>query len=321
MTFKFNNVYINDAVTVAGPYEKKGPLGKYFNYTYKDLYCGASSFEEAEVNMIKKGFSLLNKTADLFISGDLLNQIVASSYAASIIKLPFIGIYNACATSVLGLIIGSCLVDNNMVNNVITSASSHNNSSEKQFRYPVEYGAPKKKTTTFTCTGAGLAYISKEKSPIKVECGTIGSVVDMGIKDVYNMGAVMAPAAAKVIYDHLTDTNRSIDYYDLIVTGDLGIYGKNILKECLIKDYDLYLNNYDDCGVMIYDLDNQPVYAGASGAGCLPLVSYSYIFDEMKKGKYKKVLLVATGALHSPTMVNLKLSIPAIAHAISLEVL
>lgn len=321
MTLNFNNVYINDYKVVVGPYENNGPLNKYFDYAFSDLYCGAKTWESAEVELIKKAYHLLNKKSDLFISGDLLNQIAASSYFASTIKTPYIGIYSACATSVLGLILASSLISTGLIKNAITSSSSHNNSAEKQFRYPIEYGGPRKKTTTFTSTGCGMAYLSSNTSFIKVDSGTIGSVVDMGIKDVNNMGAVMAPSAAKTIYDHLCDTKRDISYYDLVLTGDLGIYGKKILKEVLKKQYNIDLINYNDCGVMLYDLKKQPVNAGASGPGSLPIVSYSYIFNLMKEKKYKKVLLVATGSLHSTTMVNQNNSIPSISHAISLEAL
>ena len=320
MTFKFNNSYISEYHTVTGPYEKNGPLFKYFNYSFNNLYCGAKTWEQAEINIIKKTYSLFKIKPNLFISGDLLNQIIASTYSVKDFDLPFIGIYSACSTSVLGLILSSTLVENNMVNNILVSASSHNCGAEKQFRYPIEYGGPKKKTTTFTTTGCGMAMVSN-KGEIKIESGTIGKVIDLDIKDVNYIGAVMAPGAAYVINKHLKDLNRSIDYYDMVYTGDLGLYGMEILKDLMKEEYNIELKNYNDCGVMIYDLKKQPVYSGASGPACLPLVSYSYIFNLMKQKKLKKVLLVATGSLHSTTMLNQKLSIPSIAHAISLEVI
>ena len=321
MTFKFDNSYINEYYTVTGPYEKKGPLSKYFTYSFDNLYCGAKTWEQAEINLVKKTYSYFKTKPDLFISGDLLNQIIASTYSVKDFDLPFIGIYSACSTSVLGLILASLFVDNNRVNNVLVSTSSHNSSAEKQFRYPIEYGGPKKKTTTFTSTGCGMALVSNDKSNIKIESGTIGKVMDLDVKDVNYIGAVMAPGAAYVINEHLKDLNRSIDYYDMVFTGDLGLYGMEILKDLMNEEYGINLKKYNDCGVMIYDLDNQPVYSGASGPACLPLVSYSYIFNLMKEKKLKKVLLVATGSLHSTTMLNQKLSIPSIAHAISLEVI
>ena len=327
MTFKYNNVYINDTSTITGPYESKGPLSKYFDKSYNDLYFGTKTWELAEVKLIEESIDiLLNKLeltkfdVNVLISGDLLNQIVATNYAASSLGIPLIGIYGACSTSVLGLIIAANMVEAKQVKNAIASTSSHNNAAEKQFRYPVEYGGPKRKTTTFTSTGGASAYLSSNKKGIKVESATLGTVVDLGISDVYHMGAVMAPAAAKTIYDHLRETKREIGYYDLILTGDLGIYGKDILKDYMQTEYSIELKNYDDCGSMIYDIENQSVYAGASGPACAPLVTYGYIFDKMYKKDIKRVLLVATGALMNTTMVNNKNTIPAIAHAISLEV-
>ncbi len=327
MTFNYTNVYINETATIVGPYESNGPLTKYFDKHYKDFYFNTTSWEKAEIKSIEdvtdilfKKLNITKENIDIHISGDLLNQIVASNYAANSIKIPFIGTYAACATSVLQLIILSNMLEAKQVKNGITTTSSHNNAAEKQFRYPVEYGGPKPKTTTFTCTGAATAYLSNKKDKIKIESATLGTVIDLGIKDAYKMGAVMAPAAAETINTHLKDKNRTIDYYDLILTGDLGKYGKEILKEYLIKEYNIELKNYEDCGTLIYDINKQPVYSGASGPACAPLVTFSYIIDKMKKNEYKKVLLVATGALLSTTMVNEKNSIPSIAHAISLEV-
>ena len=327
MTFKYNNVYINDTATITGPYEANGPLSKYFDKSYNDLYFNTKSWELAEIKLIEESIDiLLNKVGktkfdvDVLVSGDLLNQIVATNYAASSLGIPLIGIYGACSTSVLGLIIASNMIEAKQIKNAITSTSSHNNAAEKQFRYPVEYGGPKRKTTTFTSTGGASAYISSNKKGIRVESATLGTVVDLGVSDVYHMGAVMAPAAAKVIYDHLRETKREIGYYDLILTGDLGRYGKDILKDYMLTEYNIELKNYDDCGCIIYDIDNQPVYAGASGPACAPLVTYGYVFDKMYKKEIKRVLLVATGALMNTTMVNNKITIPSIAHAISMEV-
>ena len=327
MTFKYNNVYINETSTITGPYEAKGPLSKLFDKSYDDFYLGEKSWEQAEIRSITDSVELLlnklnikNTKVDVHVGGDLLNQIVATNYASSKIGIPLIGIYSACATSTLGLMIASNMIEANQIKNAIVTSSSHNNGAEKQFRNPVEYGGPKREYTTFTTTGCASCYLSNNKSSIKVESATVGTVTDMGITDVFNMGAVMAPAAARVISDHLKDTGRTIDYYDLILTGDLGIVGKMILKEYIKKEYGINLRNYDDSACMIFDIDSQPVYQGGSGPACLPLVTYSHIFDKMKKGKLNKVLLVATGALMNTGMVNQHLSIPSIAHAISLEV-
>lgn len=327
MTNKYDNVYIACSSTVCGPYEKKGPLSKFFDKSYDELYFGQKTFEDAEskiledsVDLVLEKMNLKKTDIDLFISGDLLNQIVSSSYLANKLSIPYMGIYSACATSIEGLIIGANLIESKRIKNCICSTSSHNAAAEKQFRYPVEYGGIKPKTNTFTTTG-GASVILSNKGEIKIESSTLGRVVDMGIKDAYYMGAVMAPACADTIYRHLTDLNRTIDYYDLVLSGDLGKYGKEILKKYMKKEYNINLKNYNDTGTMIYDIEKQYVYSGGSGPACAPLVTYSYIFNMMKRKKLKKVLLVATGALLSTTMVNEKHSIPSIAHAISLEVI
>ena len=326
MTFEYDNVYLNYTSTVAGKYEKEGPLNKYYDRCFDDFYIGEKTWEQAEIKMIEHALDILFKKIsksrseiDLFISGDLLNQITPSNYAANKLKTPYLGIYNACATSVEGLIIASNMIDKKQIDNAIVSVSSHNNSAEKQFRYPIEYGGIKPKTTTFTVTGVAQAFLSREKSNIKIESSTVGRVVDMDITDVYDMGAAMAPACADTLYKHLLDTNRTVNYYDLILSGDLGIYGKDYLKEYMLVEYGIKLDNYDDSATMIYDIKKQEVYAGGSGPACAPLVLYSYILEKMKEGKYKKVLLLATGALHSSVTVNEHMNIPSIAHAISLE--
>lgn len=328
MTIKFNNIYVKETSAVAGKIESEGPLNKCFDKTYNDFYMGEKTFEQGEIKMILDNIEiLLNKSnmkkenIDLFISGDLSNQITASSYAAEKLGINYMGVYSACSTSTLSMIIASSMLQNNEINNCICSVSSNNCAAEKQYRNPNEYGTPKPETSTFTATGAASILLSKEKSKIKVESGTIGKVIDYGINDVYHMGAAMAPSASYTIAKHLKDTKRTIDYYDLVLTGDLGIYGKEILKDLLKKEHGIKLVNYNDCGCMLFDVKKQDVKAGASGPTSSALVAYSHIVNEMKKGKYKKVLLIATGALMSPTMINQKLTIPAISHAISLEAL
>lgn len=326
MTLKYKNVYLNNTATVTGPYEAAGPLNKYFDKSYNDLYFGTNTWEDAESKLINEAVNLLLEKSvttlfdiDLFISGDLQNQLAASNYAFAGSQPSFIGVYAACATSTLGLTIGANMIEKGQAEKIICTTSSHNNAAEKQFRYPVEYGGPKPKTTTFTSTGGVAALLSKKKEGIRLESATIGRVIDSKESDVYHMGAVMTPAAADTVYRHLLDTGRNIDYYDLILTGDLGIYGKEIFKEYMMIEYGLELKNYDDTGAMLFDIKKQPVYAGASGPACAPLVTYSYIFKQMKEKKLQKVLLVATGALMNTTKVNEKETIPAIAHAVSLE--
>ena len=328
MTFKFDNVYIENVSTVAGPYEKKGPLGSFFDKTYGDFYIGENTWEKAESKLLEESVDiLLNKTKktpidiDVIISGDLLDQICATSYGLKKFNIPTLGIYSACSISTEGILIAATLIDSGFVKNAIVSVSSHNLASEKQFRNPVEYGAPKPKTSTFTTTGGASILLSDIKSKIKVDSATIGKISDMGIKDPNNMGAVMASAAGDTIYQHLKEVKRDINYYDLIITGDLGIYGKEILKDYMLEKYKIEIgNNYQDSGTMIFDLDKQKdVHAGGSGPACSPLVNYSYIIPLMKTKKFKKVLIVATGALFSPSSIYQKESILSISHAVSLE--
>lgn len=328
MTNYYYNVFLNMVSTVSGPYEAEGPFGKLYDKSYNDFYFGEKSFECAESKLIDESVDiLLNKVGktrfqiDLLVSGDLMNQLVSSNYAASRLGIPYLGIYSACASSVEGLIIGANFIESKSCNNVICAVSSHNTSAEKQFRYPVEYGGPKPMYTTFTTTGGCSAYLSRDKSGVRIESSTIGTVTDMGIKDVYNMGGVMACACGDTIYKHLLNTKREVGYYDLILSGDLGIHGKKILAHYMKTEYNIDLKNYDDAASMIFDIDNQSVYSGGSGPACLPLVAYTYVLDKMKKGEYSRVLLVATGALMNTSMVNQKMSIPSIAHAISLEVI
>ena len=328
MTYKYDNVYIEDFSTVVGPYEKKGPLGEKFDKGYDDLYNGEKSWEQAEVKLLEESINILLKKIkkkkediNLVVSGDLLNQVTSSSYAVQKYNIPFLGVYSACASSVEGMIIASSMIDSGKVNNAIVSTSSHNMSSEKQFRNPTEYGAPKPKTATFTSTGGASIFLTNEKTNIKLEATTIGRVIDKGQNDALNMGAVMAPAAADTIYRHLKDLNREPSYYDLILTGDLGIYGKEILIDYMKTEYGLDIShNYNDCGTMLYDLNNQKeVMAGGSGPVCSVLVLYSHVLKLLKEGKIKRVLLAATGALFSPTFVYQHIDINAISHAVSLE--
>ena len=329
MTNIYKNVYIKETSAIAGIYEANGQLKKYFDKTYtKDLYFGEKSWEKAEIKLLKDSIELLldkskikDKDIDLIISGDLQNQIASSDYAIREFDIPFLGIYNACATSAEGLIIASTFIDSKKANNCIVSTVSHNTSAEKQYRNPTEYGTPKPEVATFTVTGGASILLTNKKTNIKIESSTIGKIIDKGTKDVNHMGAVMAPAAADTIYRHLNDLKRTPDYYDLIVTGDLGKYGKEILVNYLKEVHNIDISkNYNDCGTMIYDTKKQAVLAGGSGPACSALTVYSYILKQMQEKKLKKVLIVPTGALFSPTMFFQKESLPAIAHAVSLEV-
>ncbi len=321
----FDNVYLKETAIVGGKFEKEGPMKEYFDKLYDDNYCEVSSWEAAEIRLLEDAYeALINKSKiikddiELYIGGDLNNQIAVTNYFMRENDHPFLGIYAACSTCCEGLIIGSCYVDS-CFNNVICSTSSHNATSERQFRYPTEYGGQKPESTTFTSTVAGMGLLSKESSNIKVTKATIGVVVDAGIKDPQDMGRAMAPAASITLKNHLNDFNLSVDDYDLILTGDLSYYGSIVFKEVLNK-YNINIKeNYNDCGLLLYDRFNQSVYAGGSGCGCVAAVSYGYVKRLLDENKINNVLIIGTGALLNPIMIAQGDSIPCIAHAVVLE--
>ena len=250
-----------------------------------------------------------------------MNQLTISNFVYSKLNIPFLGVYNACASVCEEILIASSILENEKNKKAICTTSSHNMTSERQFRNPVEYGAPKPKTTTFTVTGAASLMLTNAKTDIKVTSATIGKVIDMGVDNVFDMGAVMSPSAAYTLNEHLKQTKTKVSDYDLILTGDLGVYGKDIFKEICEKEYNIKLDkNYDDTATMIYDYKGN-IYAGGSGPACMPLVVYSSIIPKMKQRIIKKVLLIATGALMSPTTCNQKFSIPSVSHAVCLEVI
>ena len=246
-----------------------------------------------------------------------MNQITATSFNMRDYNIPFLGVYSACASFPESLLILANMVDSKFLKKGIAITSSHNLTSEKQFRFPIEYGCLKPKRSTFTATGAVSTLVSNKVSKVKVESATIGRVIDYGIKDPFNMGAVMAPAAASTIVNHLNELNRSINYYDVVLTGDLGKVGSQILKEFLLKNNNIKMKNHLDAATLIYS-DEQETFSGASGPVALPIVLFNKI---LKQRKYKKILIVGTGSLHSPVMCNQKNTIPSIAHAVSLEVI
>ena len=318
----FKNVYINDQETVVGPYENNGILN--FNNSIKDFYGDEKSFENCEIKLQKIVFdNILRKNnlsdinIDLVVGGDLMNQITATSFNMRDYNIPFLGVYSACASFPESLLILANMVDSKFLKKGIAITSSHNLTSEKQFRFPIEYGCLKPKRSTFTTTGAVSTLVSNKVSKVKVESATIGRVIDYGIKDPFNMGAVMAPAAASTIVNHLNELNRSINYYDVVLTGDLGEVGSQILKEFLLKNNNIKMKNHLDAATLIYS-DEQETFSGASGPVALPIVLFNKI---LKQRKYKKILIVGTGSLHSPVMCNQKNTIPSIAHAVSLEVI
>jgi stage V sporulation protein AD len=325
-TLIFDNVYLDSSALSGAKVEKEGPLAKYFDVLYDDLYCKERTFEKAEQHLVKDAFKEVfkkskfkEKDIDIMFGGDLLNQITTSSYISRDYNIPFIGTFSACSAFTLTLGLASSYVNFGYANNAIAFTSSHNGTAERQFRYPLEYGVQKKDTTTYTVTAGCCCIVTNQKRDIKIKSFTIGKVNDAGISDALDMGNAMAISAYDTLKTHLSDLGITHDYYDLIVTGDLSTYGSETLKE-LFKRENILLDNYQDCGLLIYDVEKQKVFAGGSGCACCGSVTLGLIKDKLEKRELKKVLVVATGALLSTTTVGQKQSIPSIAHAISLEV-
>lgn len=312
---------------VGGPFEARGPLSEDFDILHGDLWLGQDSYEKAEKKMLEEACeiaiqktSLQKQDIQFFLSGDLLNQIISSSFAARTLGAPFLGLYGACSSSMESLALGALIVDSQSARYVLCGAASHNAAVEKQYRYPTEYGSQKPPTAQWTVTGAGVALLGAGETGLQVTSATIGRVVDMGLNDPFNMGGAMAPAAVDTITAHFRDLGVSGRDYDLIATGDLGRVGHRIAAD-LLKKHGLEIpeERFTDCGILIYSKDQPAVLAGGSGCGCSATVVYGHIMNRLRKGEFKKVLIVATGALLSPLSYQQKESIPCIAHAVSIE--
>lgn len=311
---------------VGGPFEAKGKITSYFDTLFDDIWMEDNSFEKAQRKMFEEACQItLNKAnikekdVNYFIGGDLINQITPSTFTADTLQIPYFGLFSACATSMEGLALAALMVNYDAANYVLTGTASHNAATERQFRFPTEYGGQKPPTAQWTVTGAGCALVAKEGNGPIVTRATIGKVVDMGLTDPFNMGGAMAPAAVDTILQHINDFNIHADYYDLIITGDLGEVGLaatyDLLREKGVKvDEELIV----DCGLSIYS-DEQEIHAGASGTASSAVATYGYFLEQIKRGKINKLLVVATGSLHSPLTVQQKESIPCIAHAVAIE--
>lgn len=328
--------YLRGRGNVVGKKEGQGPLAKYFDLILEDDMFGEKSWEKGESKMLKEAMMGAVKRAgieqnqvDVMLSGDLLNQLMSSSFMARDMAIPFLGLYGACSTMTESLLVGSILIDGGFANNVLAGASSHFCTAERQFRLPVEHGNQKPPSAQWTATAAGAILLSAEKpqtgggkQAVRAEAATIGKVIDAGIKDANQMGAAMAPAAVDTLLNHLEDTGRDLDYYDLIVSGDLGFIGRDIVKDLLAGagfNRRLIHERYDDCGTMLFSPD-QNVDSGGSGCGCSAAVFTGYLMNQLEEGKIKKLLLMSTGAMLSTISPFQGESIPGIAHAVSLEV-
>jgi len=326
-TWVFENkpIIIGNAA-IGGPFEAQGNLAADFDILHDDIWLGQDSFEKAEKKLLEQACETAIKKSGLkkediqfFMSGDLINQIISSSFTARTLGIPFLGIYGACSSSMEGLALASLLVDSKFAKAALAGTSSHNAASEKQYRYPTEYGAQKPPYSQWTVTGAGAVVVAQKGKGPKVTAATIGRVIDMGLSDPFNMGAAMAPAAVDTLEAHFRDLHIDASEYDLIATGDLGKVGHCIASDLLKKHgVEIPEEKFTDCGMMIYKKD-QPVFSGGSGCACAATTTYGHFINRMRKGELKKILIAATGALLSPMSYQQKESIPCVCHAVSIE--
>lgn len=320
-----NPPVIRSSYSVVGPMEGQGPLGKTFNKIWQDNINNNKSWETAESKMLEEALQgaikqseLKHDDIDYMLAGDLLNQIISSNFAARNMGLPFIGLYGACSTMALSMAVGSMLIDGQFARHVLVGVSSHHDTAERQYRLPTEQGGQRAMSAQWTVTGAGSLVLSHSGAGPRITAATLGRVIDYGEKDVNNMGAAMAPAVADTLLNHMHDLKRQPGDYDLIASGDLGNVGLSLAKEVLNISGIPMGNQFKDCGVLIYD-PSQDVHAGASGCGCSAVVFAGDIMKKLKTGEYKRVLLVGSGALHSPTSSLQGESIPGVGHAVVIE--
>ncbi|HBJ1651005.1 stage V sporulation protein AD [Clostridium botulinum] len=317
---------IISAYSIVGPKEGDGPLKEYFDQILNDDTCGKDSFEKAESEMmftaITQALSRANlqeNDIDYLFAGDLLNQIISSSFAAREFNIPFFGLYGACSTMTESLSLASIIMDAGCAEHVVAATSSHFSSAERQFRFPLEYGCQRCATCQWTVTGSGAVILGHEGNFPQITYVTTGKVKDYGQKDPNNMGAAMAPAAVDTLVSHFKDTGRKPEFYDVIATGDLGSVGKE-LADKLIQEYGFDIrSNHMDCGEAIFNNEQQKTAAGGSGCGCSAVVFAGELYKKLMRKEIKNVLLVSTGALMSPTSSLQGESIPGIAHAVAIE--
>ncbi len=321
-----NAPYIVSGGAIVGKKEGEGPLKNTFDEIEKDATFGGKNWEEGESILQTRTAKLaitkacMSETDIRYIfAGDLLGQLIATTYGVKDLNIPFFGLFGACSTMGESMSLAAMAVAAGYADNVLAMASSHFGTAEKTFRFPLEYGTQRPFSSTWTVTGCGATVISKTKGFARITGITTGKIVDYGFKDSLNMGAAMAPAAADVISCHLKDFDRKPDYYDKIITGDLGYVGKKILIDFLrMKGYDISENHYD-CGMEIYDMDTQDTHAGGSGCGCSATVLCGNIYNKLMKKEWNRVLFVPTGALMSTVSHNEGRSVPGIAHCVAIE--
>lgn len=312
--------------SIAGKKEGQGPLASYFDKTETDSYFGEKTWEQAEQKMQQLALQTLAEKAkmsmhnfDLVFSGDLLNQCIGSSFSLRNMGIPHLGLYGACSTMSESLLLSSLAVSSGCFENAVAMTSSHFASSERQYRFPLGYGGQRAPTAQWTVTGSGAALVSPGGKGPKITACTVGTITDLGIKDANNMGAAMAPAALATIKAHFDDLGSTPADFDLIVTGDLGQHGKELLLAMAQQEGIALGGKLTDCGTMVFDLQKQDVHSGGSGCGCSAITLCGYLLDKLSKGKLKRILFCGTGALLSPTSTQQGLPIAGVCHAVSIE--
>ena len=309
--------------SIAGKKEVEGPLSHTFDIKCRDTYFGQSTWEQAEkhmqqliLNKLVSKAGITRQDIGLVFSGDLLNQCIGSSFSLRNTGIPHLGLYGACSTMAESLLLASMAVGGGFSDQVVAMTSSHFASSERQYRFPLGYGGQRTPTSQWTVTGSGAALVCSQGNGPKITACTIGTVTDLGIKDANNMGAAMAPAAYRTIRAHFEDLRCSPSDFDLIVTGDLGQTGKELLMELAAKDGISLGGKITDCGTLLFDNTTQDVHSGGSGCGCSAITLCGYLLEQLKSGKLKKILFCGTGALLSPTSTQQGLSIPGVCHGV-----
>jgi stage V sporulation protein AD len=318
--------HIIEGASIVGKKEGEGPLGKLFDQIVEDSMFGGESWEDAESRLQNQTLKLVLDKSQIdssqiryIFAGDLLGQLIATSFGILDYDIPVFGLFGACSTVAEALTLGAMSIGGGVADYVVAMASSHFGSAEKAFRFPLEYGNQRPYSSSWTVTGCGSILLGKKGGFARIFGVTTGKIVDFGLKDSLNMGACMAPAAADTIYQNFIDFNVNADYYDKIITGDLGFIGQKILID-LMKDKGFDISEkHTDCGIEIFDSEKQDTHAGGSGCGCAAVTLCSLVFKKLRSGAWKRVLFIPTGALLSTVSYNEGKSVPGIAHAVMIE--
>lgn len=322
---QIQNVYIKSYAAVGSLIEGAGRFSKEYDVILQDPLCAQDSWEKAESVFLKTAIDkaleksgLSQKDIDVIISGDLINQCTSSTYAVRDSGISYFGVYSACSTICISTIAGALFIESGVGKTALTAASSHFCTAERQYRFPLEYGGQKTPSAQWTATASGALLLTNEPTGIKINSVYIGEVVDYEITDTTNMGAAMAPAAAKTITDYLKKTGKTPGEFDAIFTGDLGNIGTQLLYNlCKLENYDITAN-HNDCGKMLYDGTNIDCHSGASGCGCSASILCGYVLNRLKNKELNNILFCATGALHSPLITKQGESIPGICHLLNI---